>query len=159
MDDIVFRATNIQLVNEFVECMNNEFEMSIMGELNYFLGLQVKQTDQGTFINQFKYTKELLKRFKMENCKARPIPMSTTLKLDKDEYGKRVCEKLYRGAIGSLLYLTASRSDIMFLVCLCARFQSCPKDSDLSAVKRIFKYLVSTIKISLWYPKYTSLIL
>ena len=156
VDDIVFGATNTLLVNEFVECMKSEFEMSMMGELNYFLGLQVKQTNQGTFINQSKYTKELLKRFKLENCKTRPTPMSTTLKLDKDENGKRVCEKLYRGMIGSLLYLTASRPDIMFSVCLCARFQSCPRESHLSAVKRIFKYLAGTIEIGLWYPKFTS---
>ena len=156
VDDIVFGATNMQLVNDFVECMKSEFEMSMMGELNYFLGLQVKQTDQGTFINQSKYTKELLTRFKLENCKTRPTPMSTTLKLDKDEKGKDVCEKLYRGMIGSLLYLTASRPDIMFSVCLCARFQSCPKESHLSAVKRIFKYLAGTIEIGLWYPKFTT---
>ena len=94
VDDIVFRAITMLFVNDFVECIKGEFEMSMMGELNYFLGLQVKQTDQRTFINQSKYSKELLKRFKMENCKTRPTPMSTTLKLDKDEGGKDVCEKV-----------------------------------------------------------------
>ena len=89
--------------------MQGEFEMSMMGELNYFLGLQIKQGKDGTFINQAKYTKELIKKFKMENAKAYNTPMSSSIKLDKDEKGKNVDEKLYRGMIGSLLYLTASR--------------------------------------------------
>ena len=79
-------------------------------------------------------------------------PMATT-KLDKDEQGKSVDIKLYRSMIGSLLYLTASRPDIMFLVCLCARFQSCPKESHIIAVKRIIRYLKGTIGMDLWYPK------
>ncbi|KAH9792990.1 Integrase catalytic domain-containing protein [Citrus sinensis] len=82
-------------------------------------------------------------------------PMSTTIKLDKDEKGKEVDIKIYRGMIESLLYLTASRPDIMFSVCLCARFQSCPKESHILAVKRIFRYLIGTINLGLWYPRGT----
>ena len=82
--------------------------------------------------------KNLLKRFGYDNGTAKSTPMSTTIKLDKDEKGKEVDIKTYRGMIGSLLYLTASRPDIMFSVCLCARFQSCPKESHMLAVKRIF---------------------
>ncbi len=81
----------------------------------------------------------------MENIKPSRTPMSTNTKLDKDEKGKPVDEKLYRGMIGSLLYLTASRPDIMFSVCLCAYFQSCPKESHLHTVKRILKYLNGTL--------------
>ena len=80
-------------------------------------------------------------------------PMATTTKLDKDEQGKSVDIKLYRSMIGSLLYLTASRPDIMFSVCLCARFQSCPKESHIIVVKRIIRYLKGTIEMGLWYPK------
>src|SRR5262249_43146990 len=119
VDDIIFGATNMHLVHEFIESMKSEFEMSMIGEVTYFIGLQVKQIKNGTFINQSKYTKELIKKFKMENCKTKPTPMSISVKLDKDENGKDVCEKLYRGMIGSLLYLTVSRPDIMFYVCLC----------------------------------------
>ncbi|RVW35762.1 Retrovirus-related Pol polyprotein from transposon RE1 [Vitis vinifera] len=133
--------------------MHSEFEMSMMGELNYFLGLQIKQLKEGTFINQAKYIKDLLKRFNMEEAKVMKTPMSSSIKLDMDEKGKSIDSTMYRGMIGSLLYLTASRPDIMYSVCLCARFQSCPKESHLSAVKRILRYLKGTMNIGLWYPK------
>ena len=123
------------------------FEMSMMGELNYFLGLQIKQMSDGIFINQAKYTKELIKKFGLEGVKTSKTPMATITKLDKDEQGTNIDIKLYRSMIGSLLYLTASRPDIMFCVCLCARFQSCPKESHLIAVKRIIRYLKGTIEM------------
>ena len=114
--------------------------MSMMGELNYFLGLQVKQTEEGTFIYQFKYTRNLLKKFGMQDCSTASIPMAITTKSDKDT-GKSVDITNYRGMIGSLLYLTASRPDIMYATCLCARFQADPREPHLLDVKRIFKYL------------------
>ncbi|KAH9650254.1 hypothetical protein KPL70_026300 [Citrus sinensis] len=150
VDDIIFGSTKELLCKEFSSCMSKEFEMSMMGELKYFLGLQIKQNEEGIFINQAKYVKDLLKRFGIDDSKTKNTPMSTTTKLDKDEKGKEVDIKMYRGMIGSLLYLTASRPDIMFSVCLCARFQSCPKESHLLAVKRIFRYLSGTIDIGLW---------
>ena len=130
--------------------------MGLMGELNYFLGLQIKQTEEGIFINQAKYTKELLKRIGMDSSKSRRNPMSITTSLDKDENGKNVDTKLYRGMIGSLLYLTASRPDIMFSVCMCARFQANPKESHLTAVKQILRYLKDTSDFGLFYPKSSS---
>ncbi|KAF7119794.1 hypothetical protein RHSIM_Rhsim13G0158900 [Rhododendron simsii] len=142
---------------DFAKRMQGEFEMSMMGELTYFLGLQIKQSADGIFINQSKYIKDLLKRFDMEKAKPMGTPMSTSTKLDKDEMGKPFDEKKYRGMIGSLLYLTASRPDIMFSVCLCARFQSSPKESHHIAVKRIFKYLIGTPNLGLWYPRGTSI--
>ncbi|KAH9672026.1 protein ALUMINUM SENSITIVE 3 [Citrus sinensis] len=155
VDDIIFGSTNELLCKKFSSCMSKEFEMSMMGELKYFLGLQIKQNKEGIFINQAKYVKDLLKRFGYDNGTAKSTPMSTTIKLDKDEKGKEVDIKTYRGMIISLLYLTASRPDIMFSVCLCARFQSCPKESHMLAVKRIFRYLIGTINLGLWYPKGT----
>lgn len=107
--------------------------------------------------NQSKYIKDLLKKFGIKKSKIYTTPINSTTKLDKDENGKNVDIKQYRGMIGSLLYLTASRPDIMFSVCLCARFQSCLKESHLIAVKRIFRYLLGTIDLGLWYPKFTSL--
>ena len=98
-------------------CMQGEFEMSMMGKLNFFLGLQIKQSSEGTFINQVKYTKELLKRFGMIGSELLATLMSTSIKLDKDENDKNVNE--YRGMIGSLLYLMTSRPNIMFSVCMC----------------------------------------
>ena len=132
--------------------MNSEFEMSMMGELNFFLGLQIKQTPVGTSIHQQKYINELLKKYDMNEAKSNDTPIKTTTKLDKDEPGSPVNDTRYRGMIGSLLYLTASRPDIVFSVGLCARFQSCPKESHLKAVKRILRYLKGTMNLVLWYP-------
>src|SRR4051812_4661917 len=111
-------------VKNFSETMKKKFEMSHMGELNCFLGLQIKQLNNRIFIHQSKYTKELLKRFSMENSGNKKTPMGTSISLDKDENEKSIDQKLYKGMIGSLLYITASRPDIMFSVCLCARYQS-----------------------------------
>ena len=124
-----------------------------MGELNFFLGLQVHQSKKGIFVNQRKYTKDLLKKFKMDQSKAAKTPMSSNLSLDQDKSGKSVNQKEFRGMIGSLLYLTASRPDIMFSVCMCARFQADPKESHLVAMKRIFRYLNGTKDLGLCYPK------
>jgi len=137
------------ICEEFSKCMHSEFEMSMRGELR-----TSNQTTQGWYlINEEKYTKDLLKRYKFNEGKIAKTLLSTSTKLDKDEKGKNVDIKAYRDMIGSLLYLTASRPDIMFSVYLCARFQSCPKESHLHAVKRIFKYLFVTIDLGLWYPR------
>ena len=127
--------------------------MSMMGELNYFLGLQIKQLEEGTFVSQTKYCNELLKRFDMANSKVIDTSMPTVVNMDRDENDKVVDIKRYRGMIGSLLYLTASRPDIMFSVCMCARYQSCPKESHLKAFKHILRYLCGTSKYGLWFSK------
>ncbi|KAK8578905.1 hypothetical protein V6N13_142162 [Hibiscus sabdariffa] len=153
VDDIIFGSTNESLCQDFAKLMQGEFEMSMMGELSFFLGLQIKQRKDDTFINQAKYIKEKLKKFGLENVKPQATPMSSSSKLDKDEGGKCVDSKLYRSMIGSLLYLTASRPDIMFSVFLCARFQANPKESHLIAVTRIFRYLKDTPNLGLWCPR------
>ena len=157
VDDIIFGATNESLCKEFAKLMQGEFEMSLMGELNYFLGLQVKQTKEGIFINQAKYIKKIIKKFGMESSKSMSTPMSPACRLDKDENGSNVDQKLYRGMIGSLLYLTASRPDILYSVCVCARFQSSPKETHMLAVKRIIKYLKGTSNLGIWYSKHSTL--
>ncbi|GAB2299212.1 hypothetical protein Dimus_038552 [Dionaea muscipula] len=101
--------------------------MSHMGEIGFFLGLQIKQTPEETLIHQHKYLKDLLKKYGLHDAKPYDTPMPTRGKIHSDEKGNKVDEKLYRGMIGSLFYLTASRPDIMFSVCLCARFQANPK--------------------------------
>jgi hypothetical protein len=128
----------------------------MMGELKYFLGFEVKQYREGTFINQAKYTQDMLKRFKMMELKPYKTPMSTSADLHTDTEGNDVDQKLYRSMIGSLLYLCASRPDIMFSVGKCARYQAAPKESHLVAVKRIFRYLLHTPNFGLWYPKGSS---
>ena len=153
VDDIICGSTNKDFLNEFINHMESEFEMSLVGELTFFLGLQIKQTKEGIYIHQSKYVKELFKKFGMENAKEISTPMATNTKLDKDIEGKEVDSKVYRSAIGSLLYLTASRPDILFAVGICARYQSCAKESHLSAVKRILRYLKGTQNVGLWYPR------
>ncbi|GJX69005.1 retrovirus-related pol polyprotein from transposon TNT 1-94 [Tanacetum coccineum] len=141
----------------FTKIMHDEFEMSMMGELNFFLGLQIKQMEDGIFFNQSKYIKEMLKKFCLEESKPMKTPISFDTKLTKDEECESVDSTKYRGMIGSLLYLTTSRPDIMFSVCLCARFQEAPKNSHLEAVKRIFRYIKGTTHLGLWYPKGTDI--
>jgi hypothetical protein len=121
--------------------------------LNYFLGFQVKQLKEGTFISQTKYTQDLLKRFGMKDAKPAKTPMGTDGYLDLNKGGKSVDQKTYRSMIGSLLYLCASRPNIMLSVCMCARFQSDPMECHLVAIKRILRYLVSMPYFGISYPK------
>ncbi|GJZ36400.1 putative ribonuclease H-like domain-containing protein [Tanacetum coccineum] len=124
-----------------------------MGELTFFLGLQVKQKEDGIFISQDKYVTEILKKFGFTDVKIASTPMETNKPLLKDADGEDVDVHLYRSMIGSLMYLTSSRPDIMFAVYACARYQVNPKVSHLHAAKRIFRYLKSQPKLGLWYPK------
>jgi hypothetical protein len=150
VDDIIFGSTNQKSCEEFSRVMMQKFEMSMMGELNYFLRFQVKQlfTD---FISQTKYTQDLLKRFGMKDTKPAKTPMGMDGHLDLNKGGKSVDQKAYQSMIGSLLYLCASIPDIMLSVCMCARFD--PKECHLVAFKRILRYLVSTPCFEVSYPK------
>ncbi|GJR37108.1 putative ribonuclease H-like domain-containing protein [Tanacetum coccineum] len=153
VDDIIFGSTNKSWCDEFEALMKSRFQMSSMGELTFFLGLQVKQNKGGIFISQDKYVAEILKKFDLVNVKAAITPMETKVPLTKDEEAIDVDVHLYRSMIGSLMYLTASRPDIMYAVCVCSRFQVTPKTSHLNAVKRIFKYLKGKPNLGLWYPR------
>ncbi|CAM8943817.1 unnamed protein product [Rhodiola kirilowii] len=153
VDDIIFGSTNPMLVKKFTDLMSSEFEMSMVGELKYFLGLQVAQDGDGTRVHQQKYVREILKKFGMESAKTCATPMSPNDSLAKYESSLQVDPTLYRGMIGSLLYLTASRPDILFSVCLCARFQADPRETHVKAVKRILRYLKGTDDLFLFYPK------
>ena len=151
VDDIVFGGMSQKMVDHFVEQMQSEFEMSMIGELSFFLGFQIKQFEGGIFLSQSKYAKELVKKFGLESGKPKRTPASTTVKLSKDDDGEAVDTKLYRSMIGSLLYLTASRPDISFSVGVCARFQSQPTTTHLSYVKRIIKYIHGTADYGILY--------
>jgi hypothetical protein len=158
VDDIIFGATLDSLAHEFAEEMKQEFEMSMIGELNYFLGLQVKQTTEGIFISQSKYAKDLVKWFGLDGKSRAWTPMSTSVKISSDLAGKPTDPSLYRSMIGSLLYLTASRPDIAFNVGVCALFQANPKESHLTAVKRIIRYVNDTLLYGIWYSRETNLV-
>jgi hypothetical protein len=127
--------------------------MSMMGEVKYFLGFQIKQLQESTFISQTKYIQDILKKFGMKNAKPIKTPMGTNGHLDLDTRGKSVDQKVYQSMIGSLLYLCASRPDVMLFICMCARFQANSKEVHLRAMKRIMRYLVYTPKFGLWNPK------
>nr|GEX52430.1 putative ribonuclease H-like domain-containing protein [Tanacetum cinerariifolium] len=142
--------------DEFEELIKNKFQMSSMGELTFFLGLQVKQKEDGIFISQDKYVAEIIKKFDFLSMKTASTPIETQKPLVKDKEAVDVDVHLYRSMIGSLMYLTASRPDIMFAVYACSRFQVTPKTSHLQAVKRIFMYLKGQPKLGLWYPKVSS---
>ncbi|GKC15460.1 putative ribonuclease H-like domain-containing protein [Tanacetum coccineum] len=152
-DDINFGSTKKGLCTEFEKLMHKKFQMSFMGELTFFLGLQVTQKDDGIFISQDKYVDDILKKFGFSTMKIVSTPIETLKPLLKDAEAEDVDVHLYRSMIGSLMYLTASRPDIMFVVCACARFQVTPKVLHLHVVKRIFKYLKGQPKLGLWYPK------
>ncbi|GJS19611.1 putative ribonuclease H-like domain-containing protein [Tanacetum coccineum] len=143
----------------FEQIMHKRFQMSSMGELTFFLGLQVKQKEDGIFISQDQYVGEILKKFSFSSVRTTSTPMETNKALTKDEDGEDVDVHLNRSMIGSLMYLTSSRPDIMFSVCACSRFQVQPKVSHLNAVKRIFRYLKGQPNLGLWYPKDSPFIL
>jgi hypothetical protein len=127
--------------------------MSLLGELSFFLGLQIRQRNQGISISQTKYIREMIKRFGMEDCKPVIIPMQTSCKLRKDDDSKSIDQRKYKSMISILLYVTASRPDVMQAVGQVAQFQAAPKESHVLAMKRIFRYLKGKKEFGLWYPK------
>ncbi|WVZ75719.1 hypothetical protein U9M48_023754 [Paspalum notatum var. saurae] len=145
-NDIIFGGSSHALVSSFAEQMSREFEMSLVGELQFFLGLQIKQGPEGTFV----HTRDILKKFNMGDSKPMTTPMSTNTTLDADEDGEAVDQKEFRGMIGSLLYLTATRPDIQFAVCLCAHYQASPRTSHRQAMKHIFNSLLSLVFGTPW---------
>ncbi|GJZ31689.1 putative ribonuclease H-like domain-containing protein [Tanacetum coccineum] len=150
VDDIIFGSTNKELCTTFEKLMKDKFQLSSMGELTFFLGLQVTQKKDGIFISQNKYVAKILKKFNYTNVKSASTLVDLEKPLVKDEDADDVDVYLYRSMIGSLMYLTTSRPDIMFAVCACARFQVTPKTSHLLAVKRIFRYLKGKPTLGLW---------
>ena len=157
VDDIVFSATNDSLAHSFADEMKAMFEMSMVGELTYFLELQVKQTGSGIYINQAKYARNLVKRFGLDKAAHVRTPMAANAKLTSDSSGESVDVTLYRSMVGCLLYLTASRPDITFSVGVCSSFQSNPKVSHLNDVKRIIKYIGGACDCGLFYSKESNL--
>ncbi|GJX98662.1 retrovirus-related pol polyprotein from transposon TNT 1-94 [Tanacetum coccineum] len=151
VDDIIFGSTNPRYIQLFFDLMKSRFEMSMMGEMTFFLGLQVNQSPCGIFINQSNYVLEILKKYEMETCDPVGTPMKIKDKLDLDKNGTLVDATKYRSMIGSLMYLTSSRPDIVHATCLCARYQAKPTEKHLKKVKRIFRYLWETVNMDLWY--------
>ncbi|GJU97648.1 retrovirus-related pol polyprotein from transposon TNT 1-94 [Tanacetum coccineum] len=159
VDDIIFASTDPKDCDRFSNEMSSKFQMSMMGQISFFLGLQISQNPRGIFINQSKYANEILKKFDLHKSDPVDTPMVERTKLDEDLSGTPVDQTKYRSMIGSLMYLTASRPDLVFAMCMCARYQSRPTKKHLEAVKRVFRYLQGTINMGLWYPKDTTIAL
>eukprot|EP00253_Pinus_taeda_P023612 PITA_23612 len=153
LDDIIFGSNEEAMSQSFALVMQKEFEMSLLGELTYFLGLQIQQKEGGIFLYQTKYLKQILKKYGMEDAKPVCTPMVTGCSLSANYESAAVHQPTYRSMIGSLLYLTGTRPDIMHAVGIVGRFQANPKETHLQAVKRIFKYRQGTQNYGLWYPR------
>ncbi|GJX51613.1 retrovirus-related pol polyprotein from transposon TNT 1-94 [Tanacetum coccineum] len=152
VDDIIFGSTNTYFLKRFANLMKNNFEMSMMGELKFFLRLQVHQSPRGIFISQSQYAIELLKKHGMDECVFMSKPMATE-RLDANLQGTLTDQTTYHQMIGGLMYLTASRPYIAFATFVCARYQARPTVKHLKEVKRIFRYLRQSYNMGLWYPK------
>jgi hypothetical protein len=157
VDDIIFGGSSHTLVSKFQEMMESEFQMSMMGELTFFICIQVKQTKQGTFVHQAMYTKDLMKKFNMVELKPVSTLMSSAGSLGPDKDGEVVNQREYRSMIDSLLYLTVTWPDIQFAVGLCACFQASPRSSHRTAVQRVFRYLKHTSMFGIWYSASSSM--
>ena len=144
LDEKVWQAVEIGWTKP-KEAQQAEFEISMIGELTHFLGLQICQQDSGIFLSQFKYAKNLVKKFGLESASFVRTLMSPNVKLTVDLLGKSVDHSLYRSMISSILYLIASRPDISYSVGVCARYQANPKESHMTALKRIIKYVKTTV--------------
>ncbi|GJV64500.1 putative ribonuclease H-like domain-containing protein [Tanacetum coccineum] len=153
VDDIIFASSNPTACTIFSKEMNSKFQMSMMRQMLFFLGLQVSQSPRGIFINQAKYALEILKKYGMDLTDPVDTPMMDRLKLDEYLKGIPVDQTRFRGMVGSLMYLTTSRPDLVFVVYMCARYQAKPTKKHLEAIKRVFQYLRGTIHMGLWYPK------
>nr|GEU59767.1 putative ribonuclease H-like domain-containing protein [Tanacetum cinerariifolium] len=154
VDDIIFGVTNPNLSKRFKKLMHSKFEMSMMGEMKFILGIQIYQSSRGIFINQAKYAQEILKKHGMTSCNSIGTPMATKY-LNVDLSGTPVDQTKYRSKVRALMYLIESRPDIMHATCYCARYQAQPTEKHLTAAKWTFRYLKDTIHMGLWYPKDT----
>lgn len=141
VDDPIFTGNDVGMFEEFKKSMMAEFEMSDLGMLHYFLGIEVVQSDKDIFISQKKYVQDILDRFEMKDCNPASTPTEFGLKLNKDRNRTRVYSKIYKKIVGSLIYLTTTRPDIMYSVSLISRYMENPTEMHLLATKRILRYL------------------
>ncbi|GKA57018.1 retrovirus-related pol polyprotein from transposon TNT 1-94 [Tanacetum coccineum] len=152
VDDIIFGSTNLDFSKRFANLMKSNFEMSMMGELKFFLGLQVHQSPRGIFISQSQYAIELLKKHGMDECISMSTHM-TTKRLDADLQGTPTDQTTYRRMIVGLMYLTANRPDIAFATFVCACYQARPTVKHLKGFNGIFRCLRLSYNMGLLYPK------
>ncbi|CAJ2635972.1 unnamed protein product [Trifolium pratense] len=153
VDDLIYTGNDEEMFESFKRSMKSKFAMTDLGRMRYFLGVEIKQAENGIFIYQQKYAQDILMRFGMENCNKVCSPIVTGCKLTKNEGGKLVDATEYRQMIGCLMYLLATRPDLAFSVCLVARYMDRPTELHLAAVKRILRYLKGTINLGILYQR------
>ena len=153
VDDLIFTGNDETLFSSFKHSMMKEFEMTDLGRMRYFLGLEVLQRSDGTFVCQKKYAQEVLERFNMADCNVVFNPIVPGFKLDEDSAGMAVDNTLYMQMIGSLMYLTSTRPDIMFVVSLLSRYLAHPTEIHLQAVKRVLRYIKGTLTYGIFYKQ------
>jgi len=153
VDDLIFMGNNDEMIEKFKSTMIQEFEMTDLGLMKFFLGLEVRQGKTGIFISQEKYAKEILEKFKMASCNPVSIPMEPGAKLSKFDGGERVNASKYRSLVGSLRYLTCTRPDLLLSVGVISRFMEEPVYSHWKAVKRVLRYIQGTVSLGLFYSR------
>ncbi|KAJ8631403.1 hypothetical protein MRB53_024726 [Persea americana] len=153
VDDLIFTGNDETLFSSFKYSMMKEFDMTDLGRMRYFLGLEVLQRTDGIFICQKKYAQEVLERFNMASCTAVFNPIVPGFKMDKDSAGMAVDSTMYMQMVGSLMYLTSTRPDIMFVVSLLSRYLAHPTALHLQAVKRVLRYIKGTLTYGIFYKK------
>ena len=151
--DLIYASSKQEMVEEFKRRLMAEFEMSDLGLMRYFLGIQVKQSKEGIFISQEKYAEDLLKKFNMINCKPMGTPMALTEKLFKEDGEQKADPQVFRSLVGSLIYLTNTRSDIVYVVGVVSRFMSDPSKLHFTAAKRKLRYVKGTKNFGIRYEK------
>ncbi|XP_060667179.1 uncharacterized mitochondrial protein AtMg00810-like [Ziziphus jujuba] len=151
VDDLLVTGDDKDRIQKFKMEMQKQFEMSDLGIMHYFLGMEIMQKDTGILMSQSKYAKDLLKKWKMKDCKPVSAPMACNEKLSKNDTGEKVNATMFRSIIGGLLFLTHTRPDIMFSVSYLSRFMHEPCEKHLRCAKRILKYVKGTAKYGLWF--------
>ena len=151
VDDLLYIGSSAEMLAEFKEAMFNEFETTDNGLMSFFLGIEVKQQQDEIFISQKKYMKEILDKFKMSNCNPVNTPIATGMKLSREEIRDFVDSTLFKSLVGSLKYLTTTRSYIVYGVGLVSRYIETPKGSHWLAAKRILRHIKDTLNLGLFY--------
>ncbi len=151
VDDLIFTGSNPRMFDEFKKVMTREFEMTDIGLMAYYLGIEVKQKEEGIFISQESYAREILKKFKMDDCKSISTPVECGVKLSKHDKGESVDPTFFKSLVGSLRYLTCTRPDILYAVGLVSRYMENPTTTHFKTAKRILRYIKGTIDFGLLY--------
>ena len=151
VDDLIFTRSNPSMFEKFKRVNTKEFEMTDIGLMAYYLSIEVKQKEEGIFISQESYAREMLKKFKMNDCKPISTPIECGVKLSKNEKGEKVDPTFFKSLVGSLHYLTSTRPDILYAVGLVSRYTETPTTTHLKATKRILRYIKGTIDFGLFY--------